>query len=213
IRALQAEWKAIGPVKKSRSDAIWQRFRAGCDKFFTRYAHRHDVARAERIAAREAICAELEALAPSPSSDDATASAPQELEPPADLAATVRTLRNRWQQELVARGVDRETGIVLDRRYAEACRRVITRWPTGFKGTDLDPEANRRRMETLVKRVEELAASLGALAEPSAEMSPQRLASMLKEALAANTIGGKVDPESRRRAAQEEARQAQSSWS
>src|SRR5262249_60696448 len=63
IRALQGEWKTIGPVKKSRSDAIWQRFRAGCDKFFTRYAQRHDVARAERIAAREAICVELEALA------------------------------------------------------------------------------------------------------------------------------------------------------
>jgi len=214
IRAAQAEWKTIGPVKKSRSDAIWQRFRASCDKFFTRYAQRHDVARAERVAAREAICVELEALAPSPSSDDETASAPQVLEPPPDLAATVRTLRNRWQQELAARGVDRDTAVALDRRYADACRRVIARWPNGFKGTDLDPEANRRRMETLVKRVEELAASLGGgPSDPNAEMSTQRLASMLKEALAANTIGGKVDVESRRRAAQEEARQAQASWS
>ena len=69
-------------------------------------------------------------------------------------------------------------------------------------------------METLVKRVEELAASLGGgPSDPGAQMSPQRLASMLKEALAANTIGGKVDVESRRRAAQEEARQAQASWS
>jgi hypothetical protein len=219
IRALQAEWKTIGPVKKSRSEAIWQRFRAGCDRFFTRYAHRHDVARAERIAAREAICAELEALAPSPSGDDSTASATQATaststdEAPPDLAATVRSLRNRWQQELAARGVDRDTALLLDRRYAEACRRVIARWPAGFKGTDLDPEANRRRLESLVKRVEEIASSLGAASEPSAGMSPQRLASMLKEALAANTIGGKVDVESRRRAAQEEARQAQASWS
>jgi len=229
IRALQAEWKTIGPVKKSRSDAIWQRFRGGCDTFFTRYAQRHDVARAERVAAREAICVELEALVPSPSGDSATATATQAsaqsgegeaaatvdaVEPPADLAATVRTLRNRWQQELAARGVDRDTAAALDRRYAEACRRVIVRWPAGFKGTDLDPEANRRRMEALVKRVEELAASLGGGAsEAGAQMSPQRLASMLKEALAANTIGGKVDVESRRRAAQEDARQAQASWS
>jgi hypothetical protein len=212
IRALQAEWKTIGPVKKSRSDAIWQRFRAGCDSFFTRYAQRHDVARAERVAARETICAELEALVPPPGDDDAAA-ATQAIEPPSDLAATVRTLRNRWQQELAARGVDRDTAAALDRRYAEACRRVIVRWPTAFKGTDLDPEANRRRMEALVKHVEELAASLGGPSDPGAQMSPQRLASMLKEALAANTIGGKVDVESRRRAAQEEARQAQASWS
>jgi len=36
---------------------------------------------------------------------------------------------------------------------------------------------------------------------------------MLKEALAANTIGGKVDEESRLRAAAEEVRQAQASFS
>ena len=62
IRRLQADWKAIGPVKKSRSEAVWQRFRAACDKFFTRYAQRHDIARAERVAAREAICDEMAAL-------------------------------------------------------------------------------------------------------------------------------------------------------
>ena len=35
---------------------------------------------------------------------------------------------------------------------------------------------------------------------------------MLKEALAANTIGGKVDEDSKFRAAAEDARQAQASW-
>ena len=67
MKRLQAEWKTIGPVKKSRSEAMWQRFRGACDHFFARYAQRHDIARGERVAAREAICAELEALAaPSP---------------------------------------------------------------------------------------------------------------------------------------------------
>ena len=36
---------------------------------------------------------------------------------------------------------------------------------------------------------------------------------MLKEALAANTIGGKVEDDSRWRAAAEDVRQAQASWS
>jgi len=36
---------------------------------------------------------------------------------------------------------------------------------------------------------------------------------MLKEALAANTIGGKVDDDSRFRAASDEVRQAQAGWS
>ena len=40
IKQLQAEWRTIGPVKKSRADAVWQRFRAACDLFFDRYKNR-----------------------------------------------------------------------------------------------------------------------------------------------------------------------------
>ena len=93
---------------------------------------------------------------------------------------------------------------------------MIARWPQVFAGTDLDPDANRQRMEALVRRIEDLAASLGGPASADADkaLSPTtRLAAMLKEALAANTIGGKVDEESRLRAAHEEVRQAQASWS
>jgi hypothetical protein len=207
IKRLQAEWKTIGPVKKSRSEAIWQRFRGACDRFFERYAHRHDSARAERVAAREAICGELEALAPA---GDAEAG-----EAPADLLATVRALRARWQQEIAARGVDPERARTLDTRFAEAFARVVARWPAVFSGTDLDPDANRKRMEQLVKKIEDLAASLaGPAPTPDATLSPAgRLAAMLKEALAANTIGGKVDDDTRWRAASEEVRQAQAAWS
>ena len=209
IRRLQNEWKTVGPVKKSRSDAVWQRFRAACDTFFTRYAQRHDIARAERVAAREAICDELTALAP-PESDV--------VEPQADLVAKVRALRGRWQQEIAARGVDPERAQALDRRFAEAFAAVLTRWPSAFAGTDLDPDANRKRMEALVRRVEDLATSIAGPASAQAEnneaISPTvRLAAMLKEALAANTIGGRVDEDSRARAAGEELRQAQASWS
>lgn len=34
IKALQREWKKIGPVPKDQSDAIWERFHAACDAFF-----------------------------------------------------------------------------------------------------------------------------------------------------------------------------------
>ncbi len=69
-------------------------------------------------------------------------------------------------------------------------------------------------MEALVRRMEDLVTSLVGAAPAHAALSPTtRLAAMLKEALAANTIGGKVDEESRWRAAQEELRQAQASWS
>jgi hypothetical protein len=234
IKRLQAEWKTIGPVKKSRSDALWQRFRGTCDRFFTRYTQRHDVARAERVAAREAICAELEALSgstspipqdglsppagerPEPSLEPPQASVVGPSEAPTDLVARVRSLRLRWQQEIAARGVDRERAVALDTRFAAAFNGVIAGWPTAFGGTDLDPDANRKRMDAIVRRMEDLANSLAGSPDAAADaaLSPtDRLAAMLKEALAANTIGGKVDNESRFRAANEEVRQAQASWS
>jgi hypothetical protein len=33
-KALQAEWKTIGPVRRDRGDALWGRFRAACDRIF-----------------------------------------------------------------------------------------------------------------------------------------------------------------------------------
>ncbi len=204
IRRVQGEGKNVGPVKKSRSEPLWQRFRAACDTFFTRYASRHDVAREERVAAREAIVAELEALV----SADAT-------EPPADLAVKVRDIRARYNGEIAQRGVDREHAQALDDRFAAAFKGVIARWPAAFAGTELDPEANRKRMESLVQRMEELAKSLGSsLPSAGAALSPTtKLAAMLRDALAANTIGGKVDDTARLRAASDEVRQAQTSWS
>ncbi|HTK28932.1 MAG TPA: DUF349 domain-containing protein [Vicinamibacterales bacterium] len=207
LRRLQAEWKTIGPVKKNRSEAIWQRFRGACDHFFTRYAHRHDIALGERVAAREAIVAELEALAPA---EDAPAS-----DPPADLLSTVRALRSRWQAELAARGVDRDRAVALEERFHAATARLVASYPAVFAGTDLDPDTNRKRMEMLVKRIEDLAHSLvSATPADDPNLSPTtRLAAMLKEALAANTIGGKADEDHRWRAAAEDVRQAQMAWS
>ena len=246
MKRLQSEWKTIGPVKKSRSESLWQRFRGAADHFFARYAQRHDIALGERVAAREAICAELEALAPqsvasrqssveqssgAPSSAEESAvekssvDSPESAipnpqsaidEPPADLMANVRALRGRWQSELAARGVDRDRALALDERFAKAFAAVIERWPAVFGGSDLDPDSNRKRMETIVQRIEALAKSIsgpGAAGGDAALSPTARMAAMLKEALAANTIGGKTDDDSRFRAAADDVRQAQAALS
>ena len=225
MRKLQADWKAIGPVKKNRSEAIWQRFRGAADTFFSRYAQRHDIARGERVAAREALVAELEGLAgdqsPAPSDQPPVPSddPPAPTQPPsADVVAKVRDIRRRWQHELALRGVDRDRAAQLDERFAAAFNQLIANNPAAFAGTDLDPDANRKKMESLVQRMEDLANAVaspaGAGGATDAAMSPtSRLAAMLKEALAANTIGGKADDDHRLRAANEEVRQAQATWS
>ena len=63
IRRLQAEWKTIGPVRRTKSEAIWQRFRTACDTFFDRYKRRDEIELEAKHADREALVVELEALA------------------------------------------------------------------------------------------------------------------------------------------------------
>ncbi len=200
IRRLQAEWKTIGPVRRTKSEAIWQRFRTACDTFFERYKRRDEIELEAKQADREGLVVELETLAAPVA--DAEASAP---DVPSDLLERVRSLRTRWNQtsSLVRQGAD-----PLSARFVDALARLMTGHPDAFKGTELDVEASRQKMEKLCARVE------GFLTDAApAPAGSQALAEMLREALASNTIGGRAGEESKWRAMADEVRQAQASWS
>jgi hypothetical protein len=200
IRRLQAEWKTIGAVKRNKSEALWQRFRAACDTFFDRYKRRDEIELEAKQADREGLVTELERLAQPAPADGA---APF---PPDDLLEQVRSLRSRWNQTtpVVRHGAD-----PLSARFVEALERLMTAHPERFHGTELDVDANRHRMEKLCSRVEGFLSDAGATPAGSS----QALADMLREALAANTIGGRAGEEAKWRAMSDEVRQAQSSWS
>lgn len=202
IKRLQAEWKTIGPVRKNRSETIWLRFRAACDRCFQERADRGRRDLVDRLGTREAICQELEALVPPADRPDGPA--------PDDLLARVREIRARWQQAGGASGLPREQAAQLGQRFDEAFARLVAAWPAGFAGSELDLDANRRRLEELCLTVERLVSPGGprdTLVAPAT-----RLAEMLREALAANTIGGRVDDEARWRSAAEEIKRAQAAW-
>lgn len=202
VRQLQAEWKTVGPVRKSKSEAIWLRFRTACDHFFERYKHRGQVDLIARAAPREAVIRDLESLLPGQGADAGAA--------PDDVYERIQADRARWQQAPeVARDVQQELAV----RYQQAIGRLVETWPVAFGGTDLDPEATRERMEKLVARVEEFA---GVPGRSHAALSPsEQLAQQWRERLAANTItGGRTaeTEESRWRAAEQEVRSAQAQW-
>jgi hypothetical protein len=222
IRRLQAEWKTIGPVRRTKSEAIWQRFRTACDTFFDRYKRRDEIELEAKHADREALVVELEALA-APSINEEALAAPSIKEEalaapsikeealaapaaiPSGLLERVRSLRTRWNQTtpVVRQGAD-----PLSARFIDALARLLTGHPEAFKGTELDVEASRQKMEKLCARVE------GFLADAApAPAGSQALAEMLREALASNTIGGKAGEEAKWRAMADEVRQAQASWS
>jgi hypothetical protein len=197
LKKLQAEWKTIGPVRKSKSEAVWQRFRTACDRFFDRYKHRDQADLQARVAVRNDVVQELEALGSA-------------AEPPSgDLYATVQAARQKWSHAPeLPRAVQEELAV----RYHQALGKVVAAWPAAFGGSDLDPDATRKRMEKLVARVEEL---LPARSAPSKQLSPaELLAQQWRERLASNTMGGRSaeNEEAKWRAAEQEIRNAQSQW-
>jgi len=193
MRRLQAEWKTVGPVRRSKSEALWQRFRTAADHFFDRYKRRDEIEVESRQADRETLITELEGLFPA-----------EGAEPAPELLEQARSLRTRRNQPptAVRSGADPLSG-----RFVDAMERLLTSFPDPFRNTELDVEASRQRMEKLVSRVETLVAG----AEPKQD-SPQDLAARLREALASNTIGGRAGEETKWRALAEEVRQAQSSF-
>jgi len=195
LRRLQAEWKTIGPVRRSKSEALWQRFRTAADRFFDRYKRRDEIEIEARQADREALAQELEALLPREGAEAA---------PPTELLEKVRSLRTRWNQSTsaVRAGAD-----PLSMRFVAAIERLLTTYPEAFKGTELDVEASRQRMEKLVSRVEGFVSEVDVRQD-----STQDLAARLREALASNTIGGRGSEEAKWRAMSEDVRQAQSSF-
>ena len=203
IKKLQADWKTIGPVKKSKSDAIWNEFRGACDLFFERFKNRDQVALQGKMADRETAVVELETLVPAA---DAGESAP-----PDDLYAKVQAARARWVQ---GPDLPRHVMAPLAERVNGALYALVTRWPASFTGTDLDPEQTKGKMEKLIAKVEKLLPTESA--EPAKNLSPaELLARQWREALAANTMGAgaaRQAEDARQRAAEQEVRSAQAAW-
>src|SRR5687767_5547521 len=201
LKKLQAEWKTIGPVRKAKSEVVWQRFREACDHFFERYKHRDSLELQEKAKARDEVIRELEGLLPYEGGPT---------EPPEHLYKTIQDALVRWQQAPeLPRGLQQD----LAARYHQTLGRVVAAWPSAFTGTDLDPDTTRKRMEKLAARVEEL---IPDSARTQAQLSPaELLAQRWRERLATNTMtGGKSadTDESRWRAADQEVRNAQAQW-
>jgi hypothetical protein len=196
----QAEWKTIGPVRKNRSEDVWQRFRGACDRFFERYQQRDNLQVAANVEAREALCAELESMA---------GAAAVAGEPVEGVRQRTDSIRARWQQAPTLMPRDVLAG--LSERFNRGLVSLVSAAPGVFRGSDLDPDELRRRAEALCDRVEKLLPS-----EPDVTGQPPAvvLAARLREALAANTIGGVsvADAEVRAREDMAAVREAQAAW-
>ena len=108
LRTLQARWqeqaKAL-PLERNDEQALWQRFRETCDTFFARrkaVAEAADSERHSNLAAREALCAALEAAVGQPAHV---------------VASLLRETQNAWNQ---GGQVPRASEAALEQRYHNA---------------------------------------------------------------------------------------------
>jgi hypothetical protein len=197
IKRLQSEWRATGSVAKDKAEALSLRFRQAVDRFFERYKNREALEAATRISAREAMCAALEALA-------APGGGPVE-----DLADRLRAAQAEWK---AAPAVSGPQASALAARHAAAVEAIVDAWPEAFKGTDLDTAANRARLEALCATVEAMSKDEAKPASTAASPAAV-LAERWREALAANTMGARVDESALKRERKDKVEAARAAWS
>lgn len=203
LRQLQAEWKTVGPTRRNRSEALWQRFRTACDRVYTRAQEASEAEFADKITARASVCERLEALvsqgAQLPEAGDIGTAAP------GNVAEIVAAARVEWRQ---LPPVPQRQERSLTARYQEALSGVVERYPVAFSGSDLDPARHRVALERLCERVEALLDD--SMASSGAGSPTEILAARLRDALASNTMGAREDPVAKQRSDSDDVKRAQS---
>ena len=211
IKRLQAEWKTIGPVRKTRADEVWLRFRAACDKFFEAYQNREQPRRPprsprpRRSARRSRRCCRRRRRRPK-----------RRLPAPEGLGEKVADIRRRWAEKIA--GLPRDRAIRLGERFTHALARArgavagqLRRHRHRPRGERPPPRGTVRADRAVAgARTRRVAA---AASEPADDDSPATLlARQLREALATNTIAGRQDESAKWKAASEQVRAAQAAW-
>jgi hypothetical protein len=198
IKQLQAEWKAVGPVRRNRAEALWKRFRGACDKFFERYGSRHQIAQQQRADEREGVVQAIEAL-----QRDVAAGTMAE-----GLRASVDDLWTKWQN---GAGLAGETLVAMRTRFDAALHGIVDAAADVFRGSRFDVAAQVARRTALCEEVESAVAGPAKPSEAGASPAAT-LAALLRESLAANTIGGRVNEDAKLRVVADKVRRAQQQW-
>lgn len=145
IKALQEEWKAAGFVPKDIGDALWNRFRGACNRFFDRRQEHFGQLDQERSTALEkklALCEKVEAVADSTEWKAA--------------AETIKGLQAEWK---AIGPVPKDQAEAIWARFRGACDRFFDRRATHFNQLDSERGDNQAKKEALIAQAEALADS------------------------------------------------------
>jgi hypothetical protein len=145
IKALQVEWKTIGPVPQERSQELWQRFRKAGNSFFERLQeHRKESSQGseENLRLKEALVARAEELSESTDWKG--------------TAEAIKALQAEWKTVGPA---PREQADAVWKRFRKAADVFFDRRKEHSDALRKEQEENLRQKEALVARAEELSQS------------------------------------------------------
>ena len=138
LRAMQAEWKAIGGAPKEKADDLWERFKASSDIIYEGNKKSLDSLDEERVAnlkMKEELCARVEALVESP---DAITGGKA-------ITDQVKQLQDDWKK---IGPVPKTSNDVVWTRFRTACDKFFATKKVTFEKQD------EARAATLAKQVE-----------------------------------------------------------
>lgn len=176
MKRLQSEWKDSGPLPRAQGDALWQRFRTACDRFFDRRNRRDELEHEDTLRRAAGLCDAFDGLLNAPEGEDAPT--PEHIS---------QRLEETWGQWLQLDGPTLDGADELRARVHAACERIAAAHPDSLAGTKLDPAGTHARREKLCQRMESL---IVVAAPASAAPTLQEMALALRERLATNTIAG-----------------------
>jgi len=164
-KKLQAEWKTVGAIPMREREKLYTKFHKAIDSVFERYRRRDSIEDEKFEAERAGFLVEMEALKAAEAAGD-------------DYKDKVADFRARWRK--MSGRPSREQDIAFKTLFAQ----LISKNADAFKGTDMDVDENRKKLEKLVIKLE-------ALENDKAKVDSMDLATRLKEAWASRTMGAK----------------------
>ncbi len=145
LKKLQAEWKAVGPAPKEKSEALWQRFKNTADLVYEKVRSAGEAERAENLKLREDLIKKAEGLT--------------EITDWRVATDTVKGWQAEWKQLGPVPHASRAEGDELWKRFRAACDVFFEKRKGHVAELNADREDNQRKKEELCIRVERLVMS------------------------------------------------------
>jgi hypothetical protein len=163
LKAIQQEWRAIGPVPREHDEEIWTRFRKACDAFFAQHRAELDARHQEQLAnynLKLALCVAADDLAKDCEEIIAALAGNAggkfqhaKLGDPGERLRAVKELQASWKN---IGHVPRDQVEAVWARFRAACDRVYATCKEHLDGIERQRQENLAKKQAIIAEAEDL---------------------------------------------------------